>query len=460
MRKTPPTSTAPASHDTIVALASGIGRSDRALVRLSGRHVQEIVGRLCADRAPTEGIRAAVLRLGDDVTELGMPCLVSLWISPRSYTGEDAAEILLPGNPVLVGRVIGRLRQIPGVREAEPGEFSARAYLNGRMSVEQAEGVAALIGARTDEQLRAARSLRSGEAGARYRAWADEAATLLALVEAGIDFTDQEDVVAIGPEALASRIGALIGSIENSLGSGAGSERSSGLARVVLAGRPNSGKSTLFNALLGRRRAITSHVAGTTRDAIVEDVDLSRDVPCGPRIELVDLAGLDEGGDEIDRASQERAGEEVAGADAVVLCDPSGRFDVEVPGDAHRPIVRVRTKADVPIGHSTSASVEVCALDGWNLGVLRRAIADAATAARGSGAWLIPRHRRTLGSAAEALARARSSVRSGRGSGALPNPELVASHLREATDRLGELVGRISPDDVIGRIFATFCVGK
>jgi tRNA modification GTPase len=241
------------------------------------------------------------------------------------------------------------------------------------------------------------------------------------------------------------------------------------LPRVVLAGPPNAGKSTLFNALLGRRRAIVSPVAGTTRDALEEELDLSADAPGAGTVILIDLAGLDEPpAAAIDAAAQSRARETIAAADAVIHCDPSGRFPglVARPGT---PMIRVRTKADVPGAararrpdRAVDAGREplaICALDGWNLPALRRAIADAAWGSRAAGlAALLPRHRRALTDAATQLREARALIAPA--ARALPDPALTASALRAALDVLGELVGRISPDDVIGRVFATFCVGK
>ena len=338
------------------------------------------------ERIPSRAntVLATRLRLTD---ALACPCLLIRYDGPRSYTGEDAAEIVVPGNPVLLERIAARLVAEPGLREAQPGEFSARAYLNGKMTLAQAEGVAALIAAGTDEQLGAAAELMTGRTGERYRAWADEAANLLALVEAGIDFTDQEDVVPIAPARLAARLDALSAAIRADLGAAAGSERLTDVPRVVLVGPPNAGKSTLFNALLGRARAMVSPVAGTTRDAIVEDLDLSREVACGPLVSLIDLAGLDAapggGESEIERGAQEQARAEIQRASVVLLCDPRGRFEWPLDFPAACPLIRVRTKADLPVacdGHGEA--IGVCALDGWNLGVLRRAIADAAFGSR------------------------------------------------------------------------------
>ncbi|MBX3376093.1 MAG: 50S ribosome-binding GTPase [Phycisphaeraceae bacterium] len=432
--------------DTIVAMASAPGWSARAIVRLSGPAVGTVLAQVCGVE-PSPGLKVARVRLAPSQS---LPVLAIVYRGPRSYTGEDAAELLLPGNPYLVERVISTMLRLEGVRSATPGEFTARAYLNGKRSLDEAEGVAATIAAVSDEQLRAARDVLSGAAGVRYRAWTEEVATLLALVEAGIDFTDQEDVVAISKEALGARAGKVAAAIEARLGGREGVEAARSLPRVVLAGAPNAGKSTLFNALLGRERAVVSPIAGTTRDAIEEELDLSRDLPGAGKVMLVDLAGLDEeaaGGASgvIGAMAQDAAAGAIASADAVLHCDPAGRFPVLATRGV---VIRVRTKADQPGEDAIGQAVPVCALDGWNLGVLRRAIAESASAATGS-AEVIPRHARALREAALRLREACAA-----------EAELAASSLRQALDALGEVTGRISPDDVIGRIFATFCIGK
>lgn len=487
---------------TIAAVASGWGLSPCAIVRLSGPGVRALIEGDPTTGAPAifenarlepHAVQSARFVVSESPRRLTLPVLLMTFVGPRSYTGEDAAELLVPGSIVLLERVLARLASIPGVREAGPGEFSARAYLNGKLTLEQAEGVAALIGAQSESELAAARGLLEGRSGEMYRAWSDEVATLLALVEAGIDFTDQEDVVAIAPADLERRLEALIGEIGARLSAAGGTERPALLPRVVLAGAPNAGKSTLFNALLGRRRAVTSAQPGTTRDVLEEVLDLSGEAPGGGQVMLIDLAGLDEPRRAdaavasaqhhgalatIDAEAQHRAHREIASADVVVHCDPAGRFASDrVPSGGTGRVIRLRTKADLPGGGSGAGAgqVAVCALDGWNIGVLRRAIADAAwggdTALRAGSdrhdapahapeAFLLPRHRRALADAAARLHDAMQLAGADAPGRSLAEPELAAGALRAALDSLGELTGRITPDDVIGRVFATFCVGK
>lgn len=471
--------------DTIVALATGWVASPRALIRLSGQRVPEVLaacglsGLSWTDRALIQRTRLRIDRDSPVIapsTSLEVAALTLLYPAGRSYTGEASAEIMIAGNPRLVERVIAGLTAFDGVRAASPGEFSARAYLNGRLTLAQAEGVAATIAARSQDELEGARRVMSGEAGRRHTALIDEVATLLALVEAGIDFTDQEDVVPIAPSDLAFRVREVMSRLEGERGATAGSERETGLPMVVLAGAPNAGKSTLFNALLGRRRTVVSDIAGTTRDVVVEELDLSDAAP-GLVVELADLAGLDDSGDlnATDADAQHRAWAAIDEADVVVWCDPTGMFLEPLrAGRAERAVVRVRTKADRPtldrkswLNASAACDddrggvLSVCALDGWNLPMLRRAIADAAWRDRFTGAGaVLPRHRRSIAKAVVALRATMTLLEAGPALGAIGSAELVAGTLREALDALCELTGRLSPDDVIGRIFATFCIGK
>lgn len=464
--------------DTIVALSTPPGRSLRAMVRVSGSGVR---GLMYTRLAPVPGGRGAGrTRLSLDAGR-SLPVLAAYFPAPGSYTGEDVLEIQFPGGPALAERVIAALTHGRAARPAHPGEFTARAYLAGKLTLDQAEGVAATIAAESAEDLAAARDLRDGGAGGRYTLLAGDLASCLALVEAGIDFTDQEDVAAISPSDLRARLADLAARVGSMLGAQAGFARSEA-PKVALFGPPNAGKSTLFNALLARRRAVTSPHAGTTRDVLSEELDLSSDAPGSSSVELLDLPGLDaDAADAVGRLSQRHARKALADADLLLWCDPTGRFEAGpepiIPREDQR-LVRVRTFADRPGAPASGEEIAVCALDGWNLSSLRRAIADQAFSHRAAGlAALLPRHRRALQLAAEGLADALELVtpgdagvsRSGAGvsrSGAgvspahLSHPELIAAALRASLDALDELVGRISPDEILGRIFSSFCIGK
>src|SRR5262245_10218208 len=408
--------------DTIVAAATPQGRAARAMIRVSGAATGDVM-RLFVGAAGGAGAGVGLLSLSEHAQ---LPVLLARFPAPHSYTGEHVVEVQVPRNPLLVERVQARLASIPGVRLAAPGEFSARAYLAGKLSLDQAEGVAATVAAVSDEELEASRRLLQGRAGADYRRWAEELTTLLALVEAGIDFTDQEDVVAIPAARLRERLGALGGEIQQAGGAARGREQTPAEPLVVLAGKPNAGKSTLFNSLLGRARAIASPVAGTTRDVLVEPLNLAGVLPGAGIVRLADMAGLDETA----TSAQAHAAESLRSADVILWCDPTGRFaERERPGgSAVGRTIRLRTFADRPSPSGTYEDLAVCALDGWNLPVLRRAIADAAGGSRLAGlAALLPRHRLALSATSDALATATAAI--GKDESGLSDPEVVADAL-------------------------------
>ena len=446
-------------RDTIAAIASPPGRSLRGIVRLSGPATFNALGAHITP-APTG---AGVVRRRFDLGGVRLPILALTFAAPASYTGEDAAEIQAPGNPDLLSRLVESLCAHPGVRPANPGEFTARAHLGGKLTIEQAEGVAALISAEDKTQRLAADGLLSGATGDRYRALADDLTQALALVEAGIDFTDQEDVVAITPGDLLNRLNDQLHAIERLIGPASASAPIEA-PTVVLVGAPNTGKSTLFNALLGRPRAIVSDSPGATRDALREPIEFG-----GLCATLVDLAGLDSalaGRSDIDARAQSLAKTTIQSAQVVVVCDPAGRFELASLAPAGAVTLRVRTKADLPCVHedvddAITEALRVCALDGWNLGALSRAIGDACAGSRGDTSNLvIPRHRSALTLARSSLIEAQLRASVSVGGDRLHDEELIADSMRGALDALGTITGQISPDDVLGRIFSSFCIGK
>jgi tRNA modification GTPase len=448
----------------IVAVASAPGPAARGIVRASGAGcmmgVQALLEPGCAPGVAARGVHVG--RLAAPLPPIAV--LVIVMPGPASATGEDCVEIHAPGNPVLLERIVDALVAAGegAIRRAAPGEFSARAVLSGRMPVAEAERVAAAIAAETDAQLEAAAALRANAAGQRAAALADDLALALALVEAGIDFTDQEDVQAIAPAELERRLVTMRAALQAMLARAGGAEQARRAARVVLAGPPNAGKSSLFNALLGRARTVEASERGTTRDAIEEALEVAP----GVEVLLVDAPGLDEATAAIDLLMQARARTAIERADVVLACGAGDSAPLHLP--IFPTVIRIATKLDdgqvAPAG-----AIATSARTGRGLHDLRAAIANAVTALRGhrqaEESALGNAQAALLHEAVNALDEAIATVREGSGPDAaapaqLAHPELVAASLRTALDRLGEVAGAIPPDDVLGRLFSSFCIGK
>jgi tRNA modification GTPase len=458
---------------TILAVSSPPGPSRRGIIRVSGPAAFDLVApRLQLLHAGRRGAWCDRLRLD----RVAVPVIAMAFPGPRSYTGEHVVELQMAGQPDLLARAVAELAiagRADGIdaRPAEAGEFTARAFFNGRLTLVEAEGVAATIAARSDAELAAAAWLRGGELGRFAGDLADELAGALALVEAGIDFTDEEDVVAIGPAALTQRLAAAERRLDERLRHAVGTEALEAIPRVVLTGPPNAGKSTLFNALLGRERAVVSAVAGTTRDVLAEPLPI--DTPHGPaEVMLVDVAGVETSDDELDRRMQDAAAEARRRADLEIRCVPppaagATAAGVERPRDGEPiPVLVVHTKADLPRCDELESpdAMAVSARTGSGLAALRSGIAsrlaDRAVSLAADAVALRPRHASALRTARDALASAAALVAADCGERALRHPELVAAGLRHALDSLASLAGAITPDDVLGRIFAGFCIGK
>lgn len=452
-----------AREDTIVAISSAPGQGARGLIRFSGPRTGELIDTLLVpdDFAPRKMTRA----------HLRSPASLPVWLccfkAPQSYTAQDMAELQLPGQPALLDRVLVDAVKA-GARLAEAGEFTFRAFLGGKLDLTQAEGVAATIAAQSDAQLQAATHLRQGELGAFASDLVDQLADQLALVEAGIDFVDQEDVVPITPGHLHDNLRAIKQELDALLGRSRPWSAVEALPRVVLVGAPSAGKSTLFNALLGTQRAVVSPMMGTTRDVLTESLRLN--TPRGDvEVMLVDIAGLDTPDGELDAAAQSAAKGAIEQADLLLMLDD----EVDTSGwspTANQSALRVRTKADLTPEPSQSGRFElaVSAKTGLGLAELRTAIAqrlsDRAVSLSGQLLALTPRHESGLTAANQSLADAISQVAGQvtrqQAQRSLNDPELIAGCLRAALDELAALGGQMTPDDVIGRVFSRFCVGK
>jgi tRNA modification GTPase len=434
-----------------------------------------------------------------------LPCLALFQPGPRSFTGQDVLELQVPGNPALLERVIRRLleamrAELGAGRLAEAGEFTRRAFTAGRLDLTRAEGIAATIGAVSDAELRAAELLRRGRLGSWATDLVDRLGHLLALVEAGIDFVDEEDVVPIGPAELESQLQEIEGELDGLMGRSRAWSELQGLPWIVLVGPPNAGKSTLYNRLLGRERAVTSELAGTTRDVLTEPLRIERpgggaeggadggearaDGGESAEIMLEDIAGLDEPRRALDRAMQQQAREAIERAELILKLSPAGEAeDAAVPmpeGDAA--VLRIGTKADrldsaerddaarggdsggISGGNTGGVDLWVSAVTGEGIEALQRRIAEkVGERAVGLAEQMLalqPRHREELTAAREAVHEARAMAGEQRHQRALEGTELIADRMRQGLDRLAALGGAMTPDDVIGKVFATFCIGK
>ena len=430
------------SDDTIAAISSSVGAAPRMIVRLSGPGTHLIVKSLGVNEF--EGGTAC--RCDLTFNGLVVPAWLYLFRSPHSYTGQDSAEFHIPGNPLLAKLLLDELYHL-GARPAEPGEFTARAYFNGRLNLAEAEGVAATIAAGNEQELAAARQLLAGELARRLAPVLTLITDTLALVEVGIDFSG-EDVTFLSSQEVWARISEADTALAQLVADSARFERLSHEPQVVLVGRPNAGKSTLLNALAGRERAVVSNVAGTTRDAISAEVALGRGM-----VHVTDVAGLDEceGTTEIESRMRNHAMRAAGQADVLVIVEDITTTSQRLPLP-RTPDLIVRSKQDLADLEPDRNELAVSAKTGFGLESLRQHL-DALCFGESSGGASLAlngRHLHAIAEARTALTRASQ----------LESPELLAMELRESLDALGGILGRITPDDVLGRIFSGFCIGK
>ncbi len=430
--------------DTIFALSSGHPPAGIAVIRISGPQAGAALAALTGKLAQPRRATLATLRDPHDGTVLDRTMV--LWLpGPGTATGEDSTELHLHGGRAVVAAVEAALSRLPALRRAQPGEFTRRAFANGRIDLAEAEGLADLLSAETELQRRSALAMADGALSRDVHRWREALLTLSARLEAALDFSDEDDVgegESLLPENFAMDCAALVSDLEHWLARPRAEPLKEGF-RVVLAGPPNAGKSTLFNVLVEHEAAITAAEPGTTRDVLTHAVALD-----GVPFMFVDTAGLrDEGAGEIERIGIARARAAAQRADLILWLGPEGE------GPQDRPLWEMAAQCDMPHGLQKSANARrVSAHTGEGMAALRQALvafAHTALPAAGEAALNLRQHGH-LTDVAQALAHNDQQ----------PDPLIAAEHLRLARRALDALVGRTGTEDMLDTLFGRFCIGK
>jgi tRNA modification GTPase len=438
----------PDLNDTIVALSSAAGPGARAIVRLSGRRAASIASQVCPDFDPARSrsghFISAPLRLPPFYSAISAD--VYHFVGPRTYTGQDVVEIHLISCAPIIDALIAVCLDA-GARSAQPGEFTMRAFLAGKLDLTRAEAVLGVIEAGDRQELTHALTQLAGGIATPIQQLRDDLLNLLADVEAGLDFTE-EDIHFISPDDLLKRLAnglAYLTLLQKQIDRRALSQRP---FRVVLAGKPNAGKSSLFNALTGAETALVSAKPGTTRDYLVKRVTID-----GITLELVDTAGLRESSDAIETDSQSLAREQTRHADMTLWCTGCDDPDLARTISHHPHEMHIATKSD--FGPAPDGMLATSAVTKQGLAELRRQLAQAVCAAPHAGlAPSLSRCKHHVDACLQHLRNAHAIVIDE------SMPELLALELRLALDALGAMAGMIYTDDLLDRIFSRFCIGK
>ena len=446
--------------DTIVAIATAPGAGGVGVVRLSGPRSRAIAETLCAHALMPR--HAHYVRFRDACGDTLDDGIALLFSAPASYTGEEVVELQAHGSPVVLQELVARCCTL-GARMARPGEFSERAFVNGKLDLAQAEAVADLIAASDARAARAARRALDGVFSQQVEALAAELLALRVHIEAAIDFAD-ESIDTLGGPVLRERLAVASHALVALLVQAERGQKLRDGVHAVIVGPPNAGKSSLLNALAGSERAIVTDIAGTTRDLLRETIRLD-----GVELTLVDTAGLRGGGDVIEREGMRRARAELERADLAIVVldarDPEGGRAVVAEAIAtvpqrlwlHNKADLLEDRSDVDPDGLDHDGLLVSAHSGAGLDALHarlRALSLGGGSDIGEGAFTArARHVEALRRAGEAVAAAEAEL-------AHEALELAAEALHQGHDALGEITGRIAPDDLLGHIFSTFCIGK
>ena len=436
--------------DTIFALSSGRGRSGVAVIRVSGPEARLVFSTLAGDLPdPRKAVLRKIQSRSGEIIDVGL----ALWFQgPHSATGEDLAEFHLHGSPAATERLLRELSDLDGCRAARAGEFSRRAFENQKMDVVELEGLADLLAAESESQRRLAMKQFTGEASSVYEAWRTSLVDALAYVEASIDFTDEHGVEAEAIAHLRPRLSELRAEL---MGAMARAKSASALRRglsVVIAGAPNSGKSSLVNALTGRNVSIVSPVSGTTRDVVSESLMIE-----GVTVRIADTAGLRRDTDDaIERLGMERSHAEIGEADILVWLEAADAAEQVEP--VRTPDLTIWSKSDLgdenlirrrndwlPVSVKMEKGLE-------ELHARLAQLVRHRTGAAADGTMVRVRH-----AAAVRLALQHIDLALGAEHG---NLEIVAEDMRKAAAALAQITGRVDVEDWLGRIYAEFCIGK
>lgn len=448
------------TDDTIVAVATPLGRSGIGVVRLSGRQADSIAGRLFKTQTSLIHRQSTVGLWIDAKGNVVDEVVATLFKAPNTYTGEDVLEISAHGNPLILGRIVGTVLDV-GARLATAGEFTLRAVINGKMDLIQAEAVRSFIDAQTDEQARTALLQMGGALSKRILPVKEELVDIIAQLEAGIDFAD-DDVPPPSAAVIAEQIVRVREALEELQESyDYGRILSNGL-RLAIVGKPNVGKSSLFNRFVGADRAIVTNVPGTTRDVVSESVSLD-----GVPLRFFDTAGLRDTDELVERIGVERTVETLSEADLVLfVVDGSTALDdmdrsvlARIENTAHMTVVNKcdleQAASEVLPGESTVIRVSAKTGEGFqHLENAIRAFLGIRPEGVSGSIMTSARQFESVSAANRALDKGRASMLQG-----TPH-EMVLLDVYEALSHLNELTGEVVTEDILGRIFSTFCIGK
>ncbi|WP_181703446.1 tRNA uridine-5-carboxymethylaminomethyl(34) synthesis GTPase MnmE [Chthonobacter albigriseus] len=433
-------------RDTIVALASGHPPAGVAVIRVSGPSTGSAIARVVRTVPTARRVSFRAIRDPDtgEVIDRG---IVFLMPGPGTFTGEDTAEIQVHGSRAVVQKILAVLASLPGCRLAEAGEFTRRAFENGRLDLTAVEGLADLIAAETDAQRIQALAQADGGLARSALDWRTRILEARALLEAHIDFSDEEDAAGADLSPVDAALGSIAREMAEAISGSRRGERVRDGFQVALMGAPNSGKSSLINALSERDVAIVSDVPGTTRDLLEVHLDLR-----GEAVVLFDTAGLRDTADSVEQEGIRRAVDRARRADLVLWLDPEGRTPPDHVARLGPPVRLLRTKSDLHPGRAGDGlAVSAVTPGGLDL-LIAELVAQASVGARGEPALVTRARQKTC--VAAALEAVSAAQRSG-----LPL-EIRADHLRRASEAIGRLVGRTDVEDVLGAIFSRFCIGK